>query len=125
MKVSAKFKAVILAGVVGSALAAGSASAQTPDMMFSSKDLRVVEQSLPEYPRRAQLSGIEGYAVVEFTVLADGSVSSPAIAESNSQLFTRASLAAIESWKFEPVVADAGVAVPVRTAMRFSFVGRE
>ncbi|MBU2097644.1 MAG: energy transducer TonB, partial [Gammaproteobacteria bacterium] len=41
------------------------------------------------------------------------------------RLFSRAALAAIEEWKFEPVVAEAGEAVPVRTSMRFSFVGAE
>lgn len=124
MKVSAKIKSALIVGVVGSAITAG-ASAQTPEMSFSSKELRVVEQSLPEYPRRAELSGIEGYTVVEFTVLPDGSVAAPTIAESNSRLFTRAALAAIESWKFEPVVAEAGQPVPVRTSMKFSFVGRD
>ena len=124
MKFAKSLVAAIATVSAGSAMISA-ASAQTPEALFSSKELRVIEQSLPAYPRRAQLSGIEGYTVVEFTVLTDGSVSSPAIAQSNSRLFTRAALEAIETWKFEPVVAEAGVAVPVRTAMRFSFVGRE
>lgn len=126
MSKSAVVKIAVLAGVIGSAVSV-SANAQTPEAsgMYSSKDLRVVESSLPEYPRRAELSGIEGYTVVEFTVMPDGSVSAPAVAESNSRLFTRAALSAIESWKFEPVVAEAGQAVPVRTLMKFSFVGKE
>jgi protein TonB len=124
MKIARSLTIALVAGAASSSLVTG-ANAQTPEALFSSKELRVVEQSLPAYPRRAQLSGIEGYTVVEFTVLPDGTVSSPAIAQSNSRMFTRAALEAIESWKFEPVVAEEGVAVPVRTAMRFSFVGRE
>jgi TonB family protein len=124
MKVSSKIKSAIIVGIAASALTAG-ANAQTPETTFSSKELRIVEQSLPEYPRRAELSGIEGYTVVEFTVLPDGSVAAPTIAQSNSRLFTRAALAAIESWKFEPVIAEAGEPVPVRTSMKFSFVGRQ
>lgn len=122
MKVSAKFKVALLASVVGSSVLAGSAHA---DAMFSSKELRAVETSIPEYPRRAELSGVEGFTIVEFTVMPDGSVAEPAIAQSSYRLFSRAALAAIEEWKFEPVVAEAGEAVPVRSSMRFSFVGAE
>lgn len=124
MKAASSIKYAIIAAIAGTGLVSG-AHAQTPESLFSSKELRVVEQAIPEYPRRAELSGIEGYTVVEFTVLPDGSVASPAIAQSNSRLFTRAALEAIEAWKFEPVVADSGEAIPVRTTMKFSFVGRE
>lgn len=122
MKVSAKLKAAVLASIAASSLFAGAANA---DALYSSKELRAVETSIPEYPRRAELSGVEGFTVIEFTVMPDGSVAEPAIAQSSYRLFSRAALAAIEEWKFEPVVAEAGEAVPVRTSMRFSFVGAE
>ena len=122
MKASIKLKAVLLASVAGSAFIAGSANA---DVLYSSKELRAVETAIPEYPRRAELSGVEGYTIVEFTVMPDGSVAEPAIAHSSYRLFSKAALAAIEEWKFEPVVAEAGEAIPVRSSMRFSFVGAE
>jgi periplasmic protein TonB len=122
MKAASKLKVAVISGLVGSALIAGSAHA---DAYYSSKELRAVETAIPEYPRRAELSGVEGFTVVEFTVMPDGSVAEAAIAQSSYRLFSRAALAAIEEWKFEPVIAEAGEAVPVRTSMRFSFVGAQ
>ncbi|HDZ09599.1 energy transducer TonB [Pseudohongiella sp.] len=116
-------KAAMIAVVAGSSMIAGAAQAQEP-AMYSSKNLRAVAQSVPEYPRTAQMSGIEGYTVVEFTVMPDGTVAEPAVRDSSYRGFTRATMAAIENWKFEPVIADAGEAVPVRSVMRFSFVGQ-
>ncbi len=116
-------KAALIATVAGSSLIAGAAHAQEP-AMYSSKNLRAVAQTVPEYPRQAELSGIEGYTVVEFTVMPDGSVAEPTVRDSNYRGFSRVTMEAIENWKFEPVIADAGEAVPVRSAMRFSFVGQ-
>lgn len=124
MKVST-LKVVALASIVGGSLISTAAVADTTDLYKSSKELRAVETSIPEYPRRAELSGVEGYTVVEFTVMPDGTVSEPAIAESSYRAFSRAALAAIGDWKFEPVIAEAGEAVPVRTSMKFSFIGLE
>jgi periplasmic protein TonB len=118
-------KSAAALSIIAASLYASVAHADPAEAMYSSKSLRAVETSIPEYPRRAQMIGVEGYSVVEFTVMPDGTVAEPAIAETNSRLFSRAALEAIESWKFEPVVADAGEAIPVRSAMKFSFVGSE
>lgn len=118
-------KSSVLLSLIGAVVLGTSASADTTSEFFSSKELRALETSIPEYPRRAELSGVEGYTVIEFTVMPDGSVSEPAIAESSYRLFSRAALAAISDWKFEPVIAEAGQAIPVRTSMKFSFVGLE
>lgn len=117
-------KAAFIAAVAGSSLIAGATQASQGEMLYSSKDLRAVEVSIPEYPRRAELSGVEGYTIIDFTVLPDGSVVEPAVRVSNSRLFSRAALAAIEEWKFEPVVAEAGEAIQVRSSLKFNFVGR-
>jgi protein TonB len=116
-------KVTFIAVVAGSSMIAGAAHAQEP-AMYSSKNLRAVTQALPDYPRRAEVSGIEGYTVVEFTVMPDGTVAEPSVRDSSYSEFTRASMEAIEGWKFEPVIADAGQAIPVRSALRFSFVGQ-
>lgn len=118
-------KAALIAAVAGGSMIAGAVHANPAEMFYSSKDLRAVEVSIPEYPRRAELSGVEGYTIVEFTVMPDGSVVAPAVKVSNSRLFSRAALAAIEEWKFEPVIADAGEAIPVRSSLKFNFVGRD
>src|SRR5690606_37275675 len=114
-------KSVAALSVVAASLFASVVHADPAETFYSSKNLRAVETSIPEYPRRAELIGVEGYTVIEFTVLPDGTVAEPAIAATNSRLFSRAALEAIESWKFEPVVADAGEAIPVRSAVKFSF----
>ena len=122
---SAMYKSVAVLSVVASSLFVTAAHANPAENFYSSKNLRPVETAIPEYPRVAQMSGIEGYTVVEFTVMPDGSVAEPAIADSSFHLFSRAALAAIESWKFEPVAAEAGEAIPVRSSLKFSFVGAE
>jgi len=55
----------------------------------------------PEYPNRALTRGIEGYAVVGFSVSAAGSVFDPYILESEPKgVFDRASLKAIAKFKY-------------------------
>jgi protein TonB len=103
---------------------ASSASADSLEY-YSSKSLRAIEAPAPEYPQHAEMSGIEGYTLVEFTVNPDGTVAEPAIRESSAYLFGRAAVDALENWKFEPVFAGGENAVPVRSVMRFSFVGQE
>ncbi|NQZ82350.1 MAG: energy transducer TonB [Colwellia sp.] len=67
----------------------------------------------PIYPRRAQSRGIEGYAIVEFTVTANGSVQDPLIVESKPEgVFDRAAMDAALKFKYKPRVVD-GVAMAV------------
>jgi protein TonB len=56
----------------------------------------------PEYPARALSDGIEGYAIVGFSVSAAGSVTDPTILESEpSSVFDRSSLKAISKFKYK------------------------
>jgi len=67
----------------------------------------------PIYPRRAQSRGIEGYAIVEFTVTKNGSVQSPSVVESKPEgVFDRAAMDAALKFKYKPRVVD-GVAMAV------------
>ncbi len=102
---------------------AASVSADTVPALVSTKALTAIATDAPAYPRFADAMFVEGYAVMEFTVATDGSVVEPAVRDYSSNEFTEAALEAVESWKFEPVYQD-GVAVPVRTAVKFSFVPR-
>lgn len=115
--------ALIATIVAGSLLASNAGANPAGARYYSSKDLKAIESPLPEYPRRAEHDAIEGYTLVEFTVMPDGSVVAPAVAESSNYLFGRAAVEAIESWKFEPVV-DGEATVPVRSTLRFNFIGQ-
>lgn len=116
--------AAILTVASGVMMASSSASADSLEY-YSSKSLRAIEAPAPEYPAHAEMSGIEGYTLVEFTVNPDGTVAEPAVRESSAYLFGRAAVDALENWKFEPVFVGGENAVPVRSVMRFSFVGQE
>jgi periplasmic protein TonB len=75
----------------------------------------------PRYPNRALSRGIEGYAIVEFTVTTNGSVRDPITVEgmagrngnySPSTIFNSAAEKAALKFKYKPRVID-GVAVEV------------
>ncbi len=115
----------IVAAVLGSSVIATSVAANPmPERFHSSTSLNAVEKQLPAYPRRAEALALEGYTLVEFTVLPDGTVSEPMIAEASHQVFGEAAAKAIEAWKFEPVL-EGDTAVPVRTSLKFNFVGAD
>lgn len=60
----------------------------------------------PEYPRGAERRGIEGYAVVEYTVAPDGTVANATVVEASPEgVFDRAVLRAIEGWSYAPAAA--------------------
>ena len=60
----------------------------------------------PEYPRGAERRGIEGYAVVEYTVSEDGTVAEAVVVEAEPEgVFDRAVLRAIEGWQYAPAPA--------------------
>ncbi|MCC5794200.1 MAG: energy transducer TonB [Chromatiales bacterium] len=60
----------------------------------------------PVYPNRAAERGIEGYCIVEFTVTRLGTVEDPRIIECSHSIFERASLQAVQRWRYRPRVVD-------------------
>lgn len=66
----------------------------------------------PIYPRRAQTRGLEGQCLVEFTVDTTGAVKNAFVVECTSSLFEKASINAVEKFKYKPRVVD-GVAKEV------------
>jgi protein TonB len=75
----------------------------------------------PQYPRQALVEGLSGYVIIEFTIEADGSVSSPKILESKPRrVFDRSAVRAIYRWKFKPRIID-GKAVARRATQRLDF----
>ena len=77
----------------------------------------------PIYPSRAASRGIEGWAVVEFTVTSNGSVRDPVVISSDpGNIWNRAVERAVLKWKFKPRVVDGTpVEVPgVQTKLTFN-----
>ena len=61
----------------------------------------------PQYPRRAQQRGIEGWVVVEFTVTETGTVEDPVVSSSDPPgIFDRAAINAALKFKYKPRVVD-------------------
>lgn len=76
----------------------------------------------PQYPRRAQERGIEGYAIVELTVNADGSVPPDSVTVVETEpagYFETNSIKAAQKFKYKPKVVN-GIGQTV-TGVRYKF----
>lgn len=60
----------------------------------------------PQYPSSALAKGLEGNVTVEFTILADGSISDAKILRSDAAVFNKAVLAAIKKSRYQPQMFD-------------------
>ncbi|MBV6415583.1 MAG: hypothetical protein CMLOHMNK_00095 [Steroidobacteraceae bacterium] len=83
---------------------------------------KATRRAPPKYPADAERKGIEGYAIIEFGLTADGHTRDLRVAESSPEgVFDDAALAAVRSWRFEPISADDAARLPhasVRLAFR-------
>jgi protein TonB len=105
-----------LAGGAGPYL--GSWSAGDPN---AEGDVIPIVRIEPQYPREALIEGISGWVDIEFTIEADGSVSDPAIVDSQpKRVFDRDAVRAIYKWKFKPRIVD-GKPVARRATQRLEF----
>lgn len=120
---SARKIALTVSALILSVAATTVSADEVPSLYLSSSKLTVLEQVSPDYPIFADRAGVDGYVVLAFTVAPDGSVVTPTVTEASSGQFTQSALNAISRWQFEPVM-DNGVAVPVRSNLKFSFVPR-
>lgn len=78
----------------------------------------VLSQAQPRYPSLAQRRGVEGSVEVQFTVLADGSVTNVSVVRSEpSSIFDREAINAMQRWRFKPTPG----AEPVRGRRIFDF----
>ena len=78
----------------------------------------------PSYPRRAQERGIEGYAVVELTVEADGSVPAESVVIIDAEpkgYFEREAIKAARKFKYKPKVVNGRGQTVTGVQYRFSF----
>ena len=86
--------------------AAMTAMAFTAAPALAQDDRERTQVEAPEYPRGAERRGIEGYAVVEYTVSAEGTVENATVVEASPEgVFDRAVLRAIEGWAYAPAAS--------------------
>jgi periplasmic protein TonB len=75
----------------------------------------------PQWPRDALSRRIQGWVLLEFTILPDGSVADAEVIESvPERMFDRNALRALERWRFRPRVLD-GRPVSRRARQRIDF----
>lgn len=78
----------------------------------------------PQYPRRAQERGVEGYAIVELTVAADGTVPEESIVVIEAEpkgYFERAAIKAAVKFKYKPKIINGEGQEVTGVRYRFSF----
>jgi len=92
----------------------------------SDRDVIPLVRINPDYPRRAQSRGIEGWVQVEFTITPAGTVLDPVVIDSDPKgTFESAAIKAISRWKYNPKV-EQGRAVErrgIRVVLRFELEG--
>ena len=65
--------------------------------------LHLIEQPIPEFPKTELIRGREGWVLLSYDVLRDGTVFSPVIeASSGSDAFNDAALEAVSRWRYIP-----------------------
>jgi protein TonB len=82
----------------------------------------ILNQALPEYPEVAKQAGIEGRAVIQITVLEDGSVGDDAkvLQSSGNEALDQSAITAAKAFKFSPGKVD-DRAVKTHLAIPFQF----
>lgn len=77
-------------------------------------------EGTPEYPKEAQVAGIEGAVVAEIVINETGVVTEARVVRS-IPLLDEAALEAVRQWRFDPTIVN-GRAVPVRMEVTVNFV---
>jgi protein TonB len=81
-----------------------------PGMLIQDGPLVPLVRVSPTYPASAQQNGLEGWVLVQFDVLATGTVANIQIVESSASVFERAARKAAARFRYKPRVID-GVAL--------------
>lgn len=93
--------------------AAAEQARQAEAAAAASRQYLPIAKQAPAYPRRALDKGVEGECTVSYTVNAQGRVEQPEVVGACHPLFIRPSLAAAQSFRYQPRVIDGrAVAVP-------------
>ena len=94
-------------------------AAPAPAPAFDSRQYQPLSKEAPDYPERALDKNIEGDCTVEYTVNTQGRVENPKVLDGCHPLFMRPSLAAANTFRYQPRVVE-GKPVPV-PAVRNTF----
>jgi TonB family protein len=102
-------------------LDAAVARQQSVANVVAAGELTLVKSVTPVYPPKANLSKVQGWVELDFTVAESGAVKDIAIhAASNPGVFDRAAISALAQWRYQPVVRD-GKSVAQRARIRIRF----
>ncbi|MBV4511492.1 MULTISPECIES: energy transducer TonB [Pseudomonas] len=89
------------------------AAVPAPTPAFDIRQYQPLSKAAPDYPERALDKNIEGDCSVEYTVNIQGHVETPKVLEGCHPLFIRPSLAAANTFRYQPRIVDGkAVAVP-------------
>jgi TonB family protein len=90
--------------------------------VLTAGELIMVKSVQPQYPPKAEKTGIEGWVDLDFTVTDTGAVQDVAvIAAKPTGVFEAAATAALLQWRFKPLVRDAkAAATRARIRIRFA-----
>jgi protein TonB len=77
-----------------------------PESLVQNGPLVSLVRPHPAYPARAQQSGLEGWVLVEFDVLTNGTVTNIQVIESSDAVFERSARNAAARFRFKPRVID-------------------
>jgi protein TonB len=96
-----------------------------PKPVGETRAAKVLQAALPSYPLQAARNQISGYAVVEFTVSASGTIENPRVVESSPRhVFDNAAIEAVKRSKFDPALKDGQpVSSVLRRRIDFKFSG--
>lgn len=113
------------AAAAKTAAASKAAAAAPPKPAGETRAAVVVSPAAPEYPLQAARNQTSGYAVVEFTLAANGSVQDPHVVDSSPRrVFDSAAIQAVKRSKFEPALKDGQpVSSVLRRRIDFKFGG--
>ena len=92
-----------------------------PGVVMNDGPLVAIVRVAPEYPQQPLRRNLEGYVIVEFDVLADGSVANVRVFESSSSLFERAAINAAKRFRYKASIVDgiAQVSTGIRSKISF------
>lgn len=81
---------------------------------------RLLQGEWPTYPGGDLVQRKQGRVVLEFEILADGSVADPTVRWSNSAAMRESALRAVRNWRFAPAEREGqAMALKVRQVFRF------
>jgi TonB family protein len=90
--------------------------------VVAANDLNLVKSVKPIYPTKAELSKIEGWVELDFTVAENGAVRDVAVHGASAPgVFEDAAIGALSQWRYQPVLLDAAPH-PQRARIRIRFV---